>query len=307
MKTILSITLILIHFSFIAQICEGEKVVLIEDGKCSNMPWKLVFEDNFNGNTLNLEKWDIPYQGVIRDYEHENEKQWYSNTGNSPQIPFENNIEVSEGTLKIIARFEETPIYGEYTNWSENPPKSYSSNFKYTSAELDSKNKFKYGKYEIRCKIPKGKGFWPAFWMYGESDNGVNNEIDVFEFWENDTKDHNMTIHYNGTMCHSDYNGPDYSKAFHTFTLIWDEYKIEWYVDGELKRRSTKFYSLLGQQLDCNSLKAFHPYIFNSSFPNEKMNIIVNLAIENKLDFKPDEKTTFPGIFEIDYIRFYEK
>lgn len=291
----------------ISQICEGQKVMLIENGKCDSNPWVLKFEDNFNGDSLDFSKWDIPYQGVIRDYVHKNEKQWYANTGNTPVLHYSNNIEVSNGTLKLIARKENSPIMGSYINWSANPPITYSSTFEFTSAEINSKEDFGYGKYEIRCKVPDGRGFWSAFWLYGEGIGNRNNEIDVFEFWKNSSKDHNMTVHYEGNMCHSDYNGSDFSKDFHTFTVIWDNYKIEWYVDGELKRRSTKFYTLLGQPVDCNSARAFQPYILNKVHPKDNMKIIANLALENNGKYSPDGTTQFPGVLEIDYIRYYSK
>jgi beta-glucanase (GH16 family) len=268
----------------------------------------LAFEDDFNGNSLDFSKWDIPYQGVIRDFNHTNEKQWYANTGNSPSLPHGSNIEVSNGTLKLIARKEASPVTGTWvTDWSINPPLTQTSTFEYTSAEIDSKKSFGYGKYEIRCKIPSGNGFWPAFWMYGEGVNGRNNEIDVFEFWENSTSDHNMTVHFDGGMCLTDYNGPDYSQNFHIFTVIWDNYKIEWYVDGQLKRRSTKFYNMLSQQVDCNSLQAWQPYMMDKIYPQDNMKIIANLALENDANYHPDATTPFPSTLEIDYIRYYKK
>ncbi len=305
----LSVLVLSILFTKMAsgQICDGQQVVLTQDGQCDYNPWVTVFEDNFDGNTLDLTKWTLPYQGVLRDFSHSYEKQWYANTGNTPSIPITNNIEVSNGTLKLTARRESPPIVGTYvSDYSTNPWTYTTKIFDYSSAEIDSKYKFGYGMYEIRCKIPKGKGFWPAFWMYGENVNGVNNEIDVFEFWDNSTSDHNMTVHYNGQMCLTDYNGPDYSQAFHTFTVIWDNYKIEWYVDGNLKRRSTKFYTIIGQTVDCNGIQAFGQYILDKVFPRDPMNIIVNLALQTGT-FQPDANTPFPSVLEIDYIRYSQK
>ena len=86
--------------------------------------------------------------------------------------------------------------------------------------------------------------------------------------------------------------------------MIWDGYNVEWYVDGELKRRSTKFYSILGQTLDCNDLKANSLYLLNEGFPADEMNIIFNLAIENGKN-SPNKSTPFPLEFIIDYIKFY--
>lgn len=289
------------------QICDGQQVVLTQDGQCDYNDYILEFEDNFDGNTLDLSKWVLPYQGVLRNLSHSLEKQWYANTGNTPAIPFSNNIEVSNGTLKITARKESTPIVGTYvSNFSTNPWTYTTESFDYSSAEIDSKYKFGYGKYEIRCKIPNGRGFWPAFWMYGVDAGNINNEIDVFEFWDNSTSDHNMTVHYNGQMCLTDYNGPDYSQAFHTFTVIWNNNKIEWYVDGDLKRRSTKFYTILGQTVDCNGIQAFGQYILDKVFPKDPMNIITNLALQTGT-YAPDNNTPFPSSLEIDYIRYYKQ
>lgn len=304
------------------QICDGQQVILSENGQCDYNPWIMVFEDNFDGNTLDLSKWTIPYQGMLRDFNFSNSKQWLANTGTTPFIPYENNIQVSNGTLKLIAKQEN--VIGTYvTDWSTTPPTSQTESFQFTSAEIASKYKFGYGKFEIRCKIPKGKGFWPAFWTYGENDNHINNEIDVFEFWnERDifnnydpsklSKIHNMTVHYDGQMCLTDYNGPDYSQNFHTFTVIWDNYKIEWYVDGNLKRRSTRFYTILGQQVGCNGINAFHQYIMDVVFPRDPMQIIAGLGIQNGMDDygnnnAPDGSTPFPSALEIDYIRYYKQ
>lgn len=197
---------------------------------------------------------------------------------------------------------------------------TFCQNFSYTSSEIDSKYKFGHGKFEIKCKLPKGKVFFPAFWTYG----GPRwNEIDVFEFW-NETNElgnydpsklskvHKMNIQYdydndgNSEKCPTKYTGPDFSQDFHIFTLIWTPFKVEWYVDGNLKRKTTLFYTMLGQMVDCNGLQAFHPYILNKAFPRQPMNIIANLAIQSGSN-SPDENTTFPSALEIDYIRYYKQ
>jgi beta-glucanase (GH16 family) len=303
--TVLLLTILTVKIAS-GQICHGKQVVMTQDGQCDYNDYMLEFEDNFDGNELDLSKWNLPYQGVLRNFNHSTERQWYANTGNIPAIPISNNIEISNGTLKLIARKESTPIIGTYiSDFSINPWTYTTESFDYSSAEIDSKYKFGYGKYEIRCKIPSGRGFWPAFWMYGIGSGDVNNEIDVFEFWNNSTNDHNLTVHYNGQMCLTDYNGPDYSQAFHTYTVIWNNYKIEWYVDGDLKRRSTKFYTILGQPVDCNGIQAFSHYIMDKVFPLDPMNIIVNLALQTGT-YAPDNSTPFPSSLEIDYIRYYK-
>lgn len=298
--------LALISNSIYAQICSGKKAILIEEGVCNSNEWVLRFEDNFENIDLDTSKWAIPYQGVIRDFEFNKEKQWYINSGNSPLLDINNNIEVVNGNLRILAKYENPAINATYiSNFSVLPWKVESETFDFSSAQIASKTEFGYGKYEVRCKIPKGQGFWPAFWLYGVTGNNAS-EIDIFEFWDDNTCNHNMNVHFNNKMCLTDYNGIDFSQDFHVFTLIWDNYKIEWYVDGILKRRNAKFNSLLGQQLDCEQLKKDQIYVIDTNYPLEKVNIILNLAIQND-KYKPNESTVFPGIFEIDYVRYYSK
>lgn len=289
------------------QICSGKKVVLVEDAICNNSDWILQFEDNFENSILDTSKWILPYQGVIRDFEFNKEKQWYINTGTTPNIEIDNNIEVSEGHLKIKGKLEQPPILGSYiSNFDVVPWKVEKEAFNYSSGQIATKAAFGYGKYEIKCKIPKGRGFWPAFWLYGVTKGNIASEIDVFEFWDDNTCNHNMNVHFNNKMCLTDYNGVDFSLDYHIFTLIWDNFKIEWFVDGELKRRNTKFNSMLGQQLGCDELRKGQYYIIDANFPLEQVNIILNLAIQND-KFKPDDPSVFPGVFEIDYVRYYSK
>ncbi len=302
----ISILYLLISNNIYAQICNGKKAILIEVAICNTNDWVLQFEDNFEGPSLDTSKWSVPYQGVIRDFEFNKEKQWYINTGASPKIELKNNIEFINGNLRILGKIEIPKIQASYvSNFDVTPWKVENESFDYSSAQVNSKIEFGYGKYEVRCKIPKGKGFWPAFWLYGVNGNNAS-EIDIFEFWDDNTYNHNMNVHFNNNMCLTDYNGDDFSEDFHIFTLIWDNFKIEWYVDGNLKRRNTKFNTLLGQQLDCEQLKKDQTYIVDKNYPLEKVNIILNLAIQND-KYKPNESTVFPGIFEIDYVRYYSK
>lgn len=318
--------------------CNLFNTMLIEDPVgCNNNPWYLVFEDNFNGTSLDLTKWKIPYQGVLRDFNHKDEKQWYTNSGSTPNIPISNNIEVNNGTLKLIARRETPPITGTWvTDWGISPPATKTSSFEYSSAEIDSKYKFGYGKYVIRCKIPKGKGFWPAFWIYG---GDHHDEIDVFEFWnehncallggeykpERLSKNPHFNMHHDYNqdndveVCPSDLHGcfgvgidnaTDFSEGFHTFTMIWDYYKIEWYIDGLLIRRSSKFYTQSGGELGCNSVSAMSALQKQKAYPTQEyQNIIANLAIQSSGDNNSltDNTTPFPSQMEIDYIKYYKR
>lgn len=277
-------------------LCENAKqVIWIEDGICNTDPWTLVFEDNFEGSKLDESKWSIQLWGqgaLVGDKFQE-----YNTL---------ENCEVSNGTLKIWAKCDTIDTLAVFWEKPETIMRDGFPNrrqYNFTSSNIWTKYQYKYGKYEIRCKIPKGKGFWPAFWVFGGNEW---NEIDVFEFWENNSFDHNMTVHYNGQSCLTDYSGPDFSQDFHTFTMYWTPYLILWYVDGEPKRITPKFYSLLGQPLDCNSINAYGHYMMNEIFPTDPMNIIANLAISSA-EWQPDNCNDFPQSLEIDYIRYYKQ
>lgn len=296
--TLFLVLMILSSKGFSQGMCEGQQVVPVQTfNQCDNNPWVLVFEDNFDGNSLDLLKWNI-VTGVPRDLNFEKQKAWHK-----PE-----NIVVDNGILKIVSKRESQYNMPVVTSW--NPYTVKYENFDYTSGEIWTKSTFPFGKIEARIKIPKGKGFWPAFWMFGGSP--VYNEIDIFEFWENSTTDHNMTVHYdfdkdgNPSMCLSDYTGVDYSQDFHTFTLTWEKNEIKWYVDGSLKRTDYRYYTILGQITGC-TINAWNQYVMNKIYPKDPMAIILNTAIEYGNGKDPDGSTPFPSQLEVDWVRYYQK
>lgn len=261
-------------------ICEGQQVVPIETfNQCNTNPWVLVFEEDFSGNSLDLSVWN-PVTGVPRDPCFESQKAWHK----------PDNVIVENGLLKIISK-QETLLNQCFDIWIDDGMQHFCSNFEYSTGEIWTKKKFLYGKFEARIKIPKGKRFWPAFWLFGGS---VWNEIDIFEFWNEDdilgnydpnklSKVHHMNVWYdyisdgNGDDCGTKYTGSDFSQNFHVFTVIWEKNKIEWYVDGNLKRTDYRYYTILGQTTGC-TINAWGQYILNKIYPKEPMSIILNSA-----------------------------
>ncbi|TNE54333.1 MAG: glycosyl hydrolase family protein [Bacteroidetes bacterium] len=287
--------------------CEKIAVFMSEVPNCQEFEYKLVFEDNFDGNELDMTKWGLPYQGVDRDFDHNLEKEWYSNTGNSPFIPLENNVQVSNGTLKIIARKEK--VTGSFWNWSNIPATFDTEEFDYTSAQIYTKEKFFYGRYEVRCRLPVGQGFWPAFWSYG---GPTWNEIDFFEMYGDDMNRFTCNVHYDFDGDGDSENCPfasnnvaDFSQ-WHTISCEFGPTKIEWYIDGQKIRTLHRYSTLNGQPVQCGDNIANGTYFAEQSFPNDEMGIILNLAIQAKSN-QPDESVAFPQQFEVDYVRFYER
>jgi beta-glucanase (GH16 family) len=116
----------------------------------------------------------------------------------------------------------------------------------YTSGNVWSEDRFKYGYYEMNAKIPKGLGAWSAFWLYSSGLSSYQ-EMDVFEycgcrcnefqsgyFYEEhsaDTSNYYNTEHPNNDIVID--NGCD---NFHKYGVEWTPTKIKFYLDGLLKK-----------------------------------------------------------------------
>jgi beta-glucanase (GH16 family) len=98
--------------------------------------WKLVWSDEFNGKTLDLKKWNV----LIRETSKHGELQYY--------VPDE--VYLENGYLRIRSQVRD---YG---------------GMHYTSGRLSTDQRFAptYGRFEIRGRMPTGKGLWPAYWLY---------------------------------------------------------------------------------------------------------------------------------------------
>ncbi len=291
-----------------SQICEGKKVVLTSDGSCDETLYRLVFQDDFYGNSLDTSLWKVA-TGVLRDLDHKIAQQWYTSE----------NVLVSGGTLKLITRRES--LKGKcYQTYLNGTTQLVCEDFNFSAGQINSTRKFQHGIIEMSCKVPKGKGIGSSFWMFGDPGK---NEVDIFEF-ENEmnllgkyepgklSRTHNMNTRTdfdeNGRMedCPSHYSSVDYSADFHVFTLKWTTHAIEWYVDGKLKRKESLFYFVNGQMAECSSLKTGGEYILNRAFPMVPMEIIIDNIVQVG-DNSPASDTEFPMVFEIDYVRVYQQ
>lgn len=172
----------------------------------------------------------------------------------------------------------------------------------YTSARLVSQDKyeFEFGRVDIRARLPKGKGLWPALWMLGQDFKEVGwptcGEIDIMELIGSQPKIIHGTAHYQSTNDGAKSNGNstflsgggDYSDEFHVFSIIWRENYIEWQVDGK------KFHTLTPNDIDGE-----WPY-------NDAFFLILNVAVGGQWPGSPDATTVFPQQMIVDYIRLYQ-
>jgi len=171
---------------------------------------------------------------------------------------------------------------------------------KYTSARLLTKGKFsfQYGTVEVRAKLPKGRGTWPAIWMMSEDmkkwpDDG---ELDIMEHVgyhqgyihaSVHTKKYNHVLHTQKT---DTLFVKDASDKFHVYKADWSPEKIEVYIDNQ------KFFTYENKEKSDEAWPFDKPYF-----------IILNLAIGGFWGGKEGiDDTIFPQKFEIDYVRVYQ-
>ncbi len=162
-----------------SQFDDGLFNIIGRTDNCNPNNYRLVYEDNFNGNSLDLTFWR-PLTGLPTA---DLELSYYQ-----PE-----NFVVSDGLLKIITKKENLGTKSwQYWDGNTQSMIQKSANFNYSSAWMESKFKFPYayGKFEARVKITNSNSCRPAFWLYGNH----SNEIDIFEFFEDVTK-MSYTIH----------------------------------------------------------------------------------------------------------------
>ena len=278
--------------AFCEQIMAQRDTLLPGGNLCSTGSWELVFSDEFNTTALNTQKWLswFPYSTDGSD-----QCEFCRTHGNEGQIYLDANIEESNGTLKLIAKRE--------------AGKWFSATRQYSSGMIHSRNTFGYGRYEIRCKLPVGMGFWPAFWMFGDQAT----EIDVFEIGTQKSHRNHVGIIRWPINKRADYgyNGKiNLSKDFHIFAMEWDTNFIRFEVDGQEVWRVSKFTKRDRTLKRCDIKTG--KYRIQPVFPpdDEQLSIIVNVAVgtENTpFTRSPDENTVFPNVMEIDWIRVYRR
>jgi beta-glucanase (GH16 family) len=223
----------------------------------ANEGYRLVLNENFSGPELNQDVWNLRFR---------------SGTTNPPELEeyVPAGVKVESGLLSLTAL--------------PNP----NGRFPFTSGMIASSDRFyfQYGYVEIRAKVPKGQGLWPALWLLAQDQKSAN-EIDIMEVIGKETAVVHTTLHYGvhdggeKKWEGSTVSGPDFSQDFHTFGVDWQWNKITWYIDG----RSV--------------------YQVTDHIPREPMFLIANLAVGGNWPGSPDQTTHFPANFYIDYIRVY--
>ena len=216
-------------------------VIAIDGGNfCTSSDWTLVFADEFNGDSLDIDKW-------LRFYPYCNNQDecLYSRTHGWPRdmaIYKDENVQMTgQGTVKIIAQ------KGPVQHW-------YSAASNYTSGILHSRFKYGRGRFECRCRVPKSTAhyLWPAFWLFGGND--ACSEIDILEITADPSTQYHFALHRYNSTCdgkHASDEGtmtlPDLSDDFHVYRVDWDMWFVNFYIDDALVHRSCRMYDLLNR------------------------------------------------------------
>jgi beta-glucanase (GH16 family) len=138
-----------------------------------------------------------------------------------------------------------------------------------------------YGYFEMKARLPSGKGLWPAFWLL-PADQSWPPEIDVMESI-GDPSTVYATVHSKlGAPPSVKVGVPGSPDDFHVFAVSWDPKTVIWFVDGrEVARQPTP------------------------KDANKPMFMLINLAVGGHWPGDPDASTIFPAHFAVRYVRAY--
>jgi beta-glucanase (GH16 family) len=245
------------------------------DAPTSYAGYTLAWSDEFNSNTLDNSIWSFENGDGCPNLcgWGNNELEYYR-----PE-----NLSFQDGKLIIEARQEN--VGGK----------------NYTSSKILTRGKksFKFGRIDIRAKLPYGKGIWPAFWLLPQ--NNVyggwpkSGEIDLMELVGHEPNRSHGTLHYGpgpgSTQFNRSYTLPSgkFHDEFHVFSLEWKQDQIKWYIDGNLFSTFNK------------SDAGANTYPFNEEFF-----LIFNLAVGGNWPGNPDATTYVPQWLIVDYVRVYQ-
>jgi beta-glucanase (GH16 family) len=239
------------------------RISLAEDAATpESRGYKLAWSDDFDGPALDTAKWHTSYAPKVHPLGCNNEKQSYA-----PE-----NVIVRDGQLVLRAERRQR----------EGMP--------FTSGMVASHDKFsqRYGRFEARMQLPRGRGLWPAFWLLPVTMKWPP-EIDIMEHKGRILNRVWMTLHlpqagtWRPKSTGGEWAGPDFTAGMHTFAVEWEPDSMRWFVDG-VQRHETR-----------------------QPTPDLPMYLILNLAVGGDWDGPPDATTLFPAEMRVDWVRVYRK
>jgi hypothetical protein len=234
--------------------------------------YTLVWSDEFNGTSLSGD-W-VNEIGTGNNGWGNNEEQYY----------LQENTTVENGLLTITAK--QQSIGG----------KSYTSSRIITQG----RQSFRYGRIDIRAKLPYGQGIWPALWMLGNDISSVGwpncGEIDIMEMvggTGSPNRTVHGTIHWDNGGTYANYGGSNsissgkFADEFHVFSIIWNQSSIRYLRDD------VEYHVV---DITPANLSEFHQNFF----------FIFNVAVGGNWPGSPNASTVFPQTMQIDYVRVFQ-
>lgn len=231
--------------------------------------WELTFEDNFEGNKLDDEKWMSGYywgKNLLNDnYVQSNENQFFT----------DNNLELVNNNLRIVTKQEQVtgkvwdPAMGFY-------PKD----FNYTSGLINTGQSFRqqYGLFKAKVKVNHSYPIHHAFWLLGER---ITPEIDIFKYGKKSSSKLEFANYWNGddniNKNKKVLSGVDFSKDYFIYSLEWTKDKLTWKINDVVAYEQT------------------------TGIPDEPMYIVLSSGISQ------DGNPTIPCNMEVDWVKAYKK
>lgn len=260
--------------------------------------WKPVWGDEFDGAEIDRKKWDFDVGNRLPSGQPgwgNDELQFYTARAE--------NARVKDGMLHIRAARE--PYEGAA----------------FTSARLKTRGLFakQFGRFEIRAKLPTGKGVWPAIWMLPQDSKyggwAASGEIDIMEARGQEPGKVLGTLHYGSSWPANLHTGKDYILPdggtiadFHEYAIEWEPGEIRWFVDGELYQTQDFWWSSSARKsadgvppADESALNPW-PAPFDQPFF-----LLLNVAVGGRFLGNPDPDTAFPVEMLIDYVRVCDR
>lgn len=248
--------------------------------------YQLVWSDEFNTDGRpDPNNWTYEH-----GFERNEELQWYQ-----PENAF-----CKDGWLVIEARRENVPnpqYDPQSHSWRRRRKEAH-----YTSACVKTigLQQWLYGRFEIRARIDRHPGLWPAIWTLGSARGWPGcGEIDIMEYYDDSilanacwTGRGRGAIWDTEKIPVSQFNDPDWGSKVHLWRMDWDADKIAIFVDDQLL-------NTIEIEKTINPRTGITPF-------REPQYLLLNLAIGGTRGGDPLE-TTFPSRYEIDYVRVSQK
>lgn len=239
------------------------------------------FADEFSGPRIDTRAWRFDTHRNRIGW-HNNERQYYADSRAE-------NARIEKGALVIEAR-RETLDRARFPDWGGQA---------YTSAKLVTRRPYGYGFYEVRAKLPCGRGMWPAIWMVADQGKWPDaGEIDIMEMVGWDPTVIHATLHsgaFNhakGTQRGAQTTVPTACTAYHRYQLDWRPDSITIGVDDRAVMRVRN---------DQPGGRAAWP--FDTPYP-----LILNLAVGGDWGGqKGIDDAALPQRMYVDYVRYWKR